>query len=198
MVMSRPIEFYPAKSTDAGENDLGSFFDIAPGGPGDYTVSIDWGDGSSSAGSLMQNDDGSFEILGDHSYANTGDFTVAVSVARSDGQTLSASGEAHVMDQLIEPIDWVGPIGAAYPGGVLDSMMPISAIEAVSPTLTAFTPQPKGPTVAAKPTAAPSPAPASKSPAIVFSRNSPTIGDLLFAPDRKTGLLDDGVGNLLA
>jgi hypothetical protein len=45
-------------------------------GPGDFTTSIDWGDGASTAGTLAGSG-GSFTLTGSHTYAAAGDYTIS-------------------------------------------------------------------------------------------------------------------------
>jgi hypothetical protein len=48
--------------------------------PADFTSSIDWGDGASTAGTVTANGGGTFSISGMHTYADEGVFTVPVGV----------------------------------------------------------------------------------------------------------------------
>ncbi|QDV32623.1 extracellular metalloproteinase [Tautonia plasticadhaerens] len=59
---------------------VATFVDLNPGGsPGDFSASISWGDGASSAGRMVQLEDGSFQVLGDHSFP-AGTYEVVVTV----------------------------------------------------------------------------------------------------------------------
>jgi hypothetical protein len=63
--------------------------------PSSYTATIDWGDGSTpSAGNVaaVSGTPGSFTVSGDHTYAESGSYTVKVTVAGGDDPTTSASG----------------------------------------------------------------------------------------------------------
>src|SRR5207237_5512929 len=49
--------------------------------PGDYHATIDWGDGTSSAGTISGPDsNGVFSVTGTQTYASTGSFTVTVTI----------------------------------------------------------------------------------------------------------------------
>ncbi len=75
---------------------VASFTDANPNGSvGDFTASIDWGDGSSSAGTVSQNG-GGFDVSGSHTYAQTGPYTVKVHVADKGGSTADATTQVLV------------------------------------------------------------------------------------------------------
>src|SRR5439155_8063907 len=52
--------------------------------PGEYTVTIDWGDDTQSAGQIVANSDGSYSIVGAHEYAAKGQYDISVDVTGSD------------------------------------------------------------------------------------------------------------------
>jgi hypothetical protein len=56
----------------------------------EYTASIDWGDGHSSAGTVSGSS-GSFAVSGEHTYAEEGTFTVTVKITDVDNSTNSAT-----------------------------------------------------------------------------------------------------------
>jgi hypothetical protein len=58
--------------------------------PSDFTVNIFWGDGKSSTGTLSGSN-GSYRVLGNHTYAKKGKFTVSVTVRDRDGASASAT-----------------------------------------------------------------------------------------------------------
>src|SRR5207247_2015865 len=68
-----------ASFTDPGNPSPGNQEDAS-----DYAVSITWGDGTSSAGSIVNNNDGSFSVYGSHTYL--GDNLVG-SGGESEGST---------------------------------------------------------------------------------------------------------------
>jgi hypothetical protein len=53
-------------------------------GPGEYSATIDWGDGSSSAGTISGGN-GLFHVFGSHTYANPGTYTDAVTISQQWG-----------------------------------------------------------------------------------------------------------------
>jgi len=64
--------------------------------PGDFTVNIAWGDGTTSAASLTQTAAGRFTLSGQHSYQTAGSLPVTVTVMDIGGNTTSATTTAFV------------------------------------------------------------------------------------------------------
>jgi len=57
---------------------------------GDFTTSIDWGDGSATTDDGATGpDNGPFIVSGDHTYTSSGDFTITVTVTDPDGNLAS-------------------------------------------------------------------------------------------------------------
>ena len=63
--------------------------------PSDFTVNIFWGDGKSSAGTLTGSN-GSYRVLGNHTYAKKGKFTATVTVRDRDGASTSTTSLINV------------------------------------------------------------------------------------------------------
>jgi hypothetical protein len=66
----------------------------------DFTATIDWGDGSQSAG-VISGSAGSFSVSGTHTFAETGTYPTTVSIANSDGENALPAGQAKVADALL-------------------------------------------------------------------------------------------------
>jgi hypothetical protein len=80
--------------------------------PGEYTASIDWGDGSDkTAGAIRKLDDGTFAVEGAHAYRRFGTYDVVVRVADADNPDNGGrvSSQARVAD---------APIRAAAPASI--------------------------------------------------------------------------------
>jgi hypothetical protein len=76
---------------------IATFTDGDPNGATtDYTASIDWGDGSTSAGSVQVDPNGGFDVTGSHTYSLSGNFTIGVSIADAGGTVATASSTAQV------------------------------------------------------------------------------------------------------
>jgi hypothetical protein len=67
---------------------LGKFGDANPfGTAGDFSATIDWGDGATSSGTISGNGN-AFDISGNHTYANSGTFGVSVNALDAGGSAL--------------------------------------------------------------------------------------------------------------
>jgi hypothetical protein len=64
--------------------------------PGDFTSTIDWGDGSLISAGVITGKDGSFSVSGSHVYATTGSFPVRVTLAHPTATPAVALGSASV------------------------------------------------------------------------------------------------------
>ena len=71
--------------------------------PGDFTISINWGDGSApTTGSVASGvQRGSFMVTGTHTYANSGSFATSISISNSDGESKTVAGSASVTDAAL-------------------------------------------------------------------------------------------------
>jgi hypothetical protein len=63
---------------------------------GDFTATINWGDGTTTTGTVVLNPDGSFSVEGSHTYLNAGAFSITVTIADADGSKLSLKGRIKV------------------------------------------------------------------------------------------------------
>src|SRR5207302_9616440 len=81
---------------------VGSFSDANPGATAaDFTATIQWGDGSSSAGVVSGPTGGPFTVSGSHLYAEEGSYTIAVAVTDAGGSTVALSGNATIADAAL-------------------------------------------------------------------------------------------------
>src|SRR5207244_10338919 len=62
-----------------------------------YTASINWGDGSSSAGTLVGDGVGLFHVVGTHTYAAEGPYAVDVKVDSTETQGVTATAHSHAV-----------------------------------------------------------------------------------------------------
>jgi hypothetical protein len=89
-ISGSPIDPTVPIATVAGTNFNGAIatFTENPRAPlSDFTVSIDWGDQSSSAGVVSARSDGSFGVAGSHVYRQFGNYTANVTVTDVGGST---------------------------------------------------------------------------------------------------------------
>ena len=71
--------------------------DANPGAtPGDFTVQITWGDGSTSPGSVTVSAAGGFDVLGTHTYPASGTFPLSASVSDVGGAAIAPSSTASI------------------------------------------------------------------------------------------------------
>jgi hypothetical protein len=83
---------------------VASFTDANPTAPvGDFTASINWGDGTSSPGTVTQPGavGTTFLVTGDHTYAEEGSHTITVSIADVGGSIATAVPTATVADAAL-------------------------------------------------------------------------------------------------
>ncbi|HVA47067.1 MAG TPA: choice-of-anchor tandem repeat GloVer-containing protein [Pirellulales bacterium] len=67
----------------------------------DFTASIDWGDGATSAGTVTANSTGGFDVSGTQTYALAGSYPIDVTVSDSPGDVLaSTAGNAAVLSPV--------------------------------------------------------------------------------------------------
>ena len=75
------------------------------------SANITWGDGSSSAGTITLNANGSYSVTGSHSYAEEGNYTLTVIVSDSSGnRSVTNSGTAIVSDAALKVNNITAPI----------------------------------------------------------------------------------------
>jgi RHS repeat-associated protein len=98
----------------AGAVTVATFSDAnASATPADFTAALTWGDGSSStvSGAGIVGSTGSFSVLANHTYAETGSFTLAVQVHDDGGSTLADSGSVTVAEAPLTGVS-VNPLSA--------------------------------------------------------------------------------------
>jgi uncharacterized protein (TIGR03118 family) len=68
---------------------------------GEFTAIIDWGDGQASNGAVVRNGSAGFFVVGSHTYAESGSFSVSTTVRNDEGQAVSGTSTATVRDAPI-------------------------------------------------------------------------------------------------
>ncbi len=63
---------------------------------GDFTATINWGDGTTSTATVVLNPDGSFSVQGTHTYTSAGAFTMTVTILDAEGSKLTLKGKIKV------------------------------------------------------------------------------------------------------
>jgi len=94
------VNAQPAIAATAGAAFNGlvaTFSDFDPSGvAGNFTATIDWGDGHTSPGAISSNANGGFNVSGANTYAGGGSFPVTVEIADFLGSSLSITNAAAV------------------------------------------------------------------------------------------------------
>ena len=109
-----------------GQPFLGTVATITDANPdakiSDYTATIDWGDGGSSAGAIAADSTTkSFDVTGTHIYTKKGRYTISVKIQDSGGSNASAISRAIVT---------ASPSSALAPAGATTSVAFMGAIAA--------------------------------------------------------------------
>ncbi len=120
---------------------IGTFTDVPPGSANDYSVQIDWGDGTTSAGTVTTASLGTYTVSGTHAYADEGAYTATASitetVAPGDTGTVTGVITAAEDDTLTGmPVSVSATEGGAFSGAVAtfsdsDSSAPASDFAAI-------------------------------------------------------------------
>jgi len=76
---------------------VATFDDADPAGTAsDYTATINWGDGTTSAGTIGPTAGGGFAVSDSHTYANAGTYATSIAIDDAGGATATATGTANV------------------------------------------------------------------------------------------------------
>jgi Kelch motif len=68
---------------------------------GVYSATINWGDTTSSSGTVLSDGSGGYTVTGGHDYAEEGSFSITVQISDLDGGGTSATGSATVADAVL-------------------------------------------------------------------------------------------------
>jgi hypothetical protein len=116
MVMTSNPSIWTTTGNARDQVHVASFFDQNPAtDPSVYTITIDWGDGTTSAGQATTSDGETFDIYATHSYPSAGNYNVNVTVTRpaagseTSDPSITDSGTAEVDDPT--PVQGPVPIG---------------------------------------------------------------------------------------
>jgi hypothetical protein len=67
----------------------------------DFTVTIDWGDGTALDTGVVTGSGGNFKVTGGHTYTKVGPYTATLSITDGDGETATASDAVTVNDATV-------------------------------------------------------------------------------------------------
>ena len=101
-VVDAPLTAKPmsitAIATVAFNGAVATFTDANPNGAvSDFSATIDWGDGTKSAGSIATNPSGGFVVNGTHTYATAGNLKTTITISDVGGAQAVAHGAARVL-----------------------------------------------------------------------------------------------------
>src|SRR5581483_7824374 len=78
---------------------VATFTDSNPSAPlGDFTATINWGDGTTSTGTVVAQSGGGFAVNGTHTYAEEGNYQTVITVTDVGGSTETANSSAAIAD----------------------------------------------------------------------------------------------------
>lgn len=119
VITAVPVDFTVAEAT-LFDGAVATFTDDDPlANPGSFTATIDWGDGSPATAGTIGASDTTFIVLGQHTYADEGAFTVTVTIADQPPGTGTATatptGTVTESDSLSgSPRTFSAPAGASF------------------------------------------------------------------------------------
>ncbi|HEV2476533.1 MAG TPA: choice-of-anchor tandem repeat GloVer-containing protein [Candidatus Dormibacteraeota bacterium] len=106
-----------ATEGSAASTTVATFTDANPyAQAGDFTATITWGDGSTSAGTVSGT--GTFTVSGGHAYAEAGTYATSVTINDAGGAVLTVSGSAKVADYALTAYGISATVHKAFSGKV--------------------------------------------------------------------------------
>jgi N-acetylneuraminic acid mutarotase len=111
---------------------VASFSDADPNAAaGDYTATINWGDGHQTTGSVVANGSGGFNVIGTNTYNVAGTMPISVTVTDSGGASVSINNSGHVPATL-----QVTGLGLAATEGKAFNNAVVATLTDTDPTVT--------------------------------------------------------------
>jgi hypothetical protein len=88
---------HPATANATFLGTLAHFTDANPNASiDDFSAAITWGDGQTSAGTILSDGEGGFTVLGSHVFSTVGTYAVSTAITDKDGAGATASGNVSV------------------------------------------------------------------------------------------------------
>jgi hypothetical protein len=114
VVTAHGVPITPTAGTAANSVMLARFADgLGSSQPTDHTASIAWGDGSTSAGTVVAAVGGGFAVLGSHTYTDEGLYPVVVTISGAGRAPAAPTAPAHVA-RVGPPPDCLGLVATAF------------------------------------------------------------------------------------
>jgi hypothetical protein len=103
---------------------VASFTDANPNAPvGNFSASINWGDGGTSAGTVASDGHGGFTVSGSHTYLDAEPAPLTVTITDVGGSTATASGNAAVADASLHlTLKLIAPTAGQLFGGLVATL----------------------------------------------------------------------------
>ena len=99
VITAAPATVAPQTTAQAFTAPVATFTDSYLGSPGDFSASIDWGDSTTSTGTITQSGS-TFTVNGTHTYAAHGTYAPTVTITSIAGTTASVSDSVVVADAV--------------------------------------------------------------------------------------------------
>jgi hypothetical protein len=91
------------EGTSTGNATVATFTDANPNATAsDFAAAINWGDGTTSTGTISANGNGGFAVTGVHTYVDEGKYTVGVKITDDGGSTANTTSTATVADADVQ------------------------------------------------------------------------------------------------
>jgi hypothetical protein len=87
----------------------------------DYVATVNWGDGSSTAGTVTKQSPGAFSVSASHTYAEEGSYPTAVTINDKGGASITVGGTATIADAALtagSAVTITATSGTAFSGSV--------------------------------------------------------------------------------
>jgi hypothetical protein len=113
-ITAAPVTIHETEGQAFTAATVATFTDSALGtSTSDYSATIDWGDGTTSAGTIVVDPNGGFDVTGDHQFNATGTDPITVTITNTTlGGVGTASSSAQVADAALA--DAVGTHGRHF------------------------------------------------------------------------------------
>jgi hypothetical protein len=117
---AQSVPITATEGTSTGSVLVATFTDTgSTGNPGDYTVSVNWGDGHISNGSVASNGSGGFNITGSNTYGTAGQFPIAILITNIRGAKATLTSAVAVSDAALTA---TGTTLTGTPGAALSTV----------------------------------------------------------------------------
>ena len=122
------------EGSTTGTTTVATFTDADPNATAsDFTATIDWGDGTSTAGTVVAQSGGGFAVDGTHTYSDEGKYAITTTIKDVGGSTASTTSNANIADA---PLTATG-LGITGTEGSTTGTIPVATFTDGNPIATA-------------------------------------------------------------